>query len=312
MKHEGSVHPTSRRHWVRLAFASLFLPQLARADDLAEVDRIGLKAGRPRFGRTETAHFLGIGDASSDFRAEALNASEKMAKDFLDDLAQKGFADLAYPKGRMTVVILADARSYAAFTGEKPDLAIGGHFELDTNRLVMFDFRGNQAQVGAAAERINSFILFHETSHQLTFNIGLLSLKADIPLCISEGFATYGEVWRPRGHGRVGQVNKERLEGIPASARRLREAWLPLPRLLVEDELLRDEKTQQIAYAQSWILIHSHLKNPEKRPRLRAYLTAINARRDPLARLDDARSHLGDLTKLDAEMRAYARRPIGS
>ena len=301
----------TRRHFLRVTLGSLLLPNLARADDASEVEAIAVKAGLGAFGRTETAHFLAIGDASSDYRAEALNASEKMAKDFLDDFALKGFADLAYPKRRMTVVILADAKSYAAYTGEKTNLAIGGHFELDTNRLVTFDFRGNQAQVGAAAERINSFILFHETSHQLTFNVGLLSLKADIPLCVSEGLATYGEVWRPNGHGRVGQVNKDRLEGIPSTARRLRESWLPLPRLIADDELLRVEKTQQMAYAQSWILIHSHLKNPEKRPRLRAYLAAINTRRDARSRLEDAKTHLGDLTKLDAEMRLYARRPIG-
>ncbi len=300
----------TRRLFLGVTLASL-LPRLARADDAAEIKAIARKAGLAAFGRTETAHFLGLGDASNAFRAEALNACEKMADDFLLDLKQKGFAGLAYPPQKMTVVILSDAKAYAAYTGEKTDLAIGGHFELDTNRLVMFDFRGNQAQVEAAAERINSFILFHETSHQLTFNVGLLGLKADVPLCISEGLATYGEVWRPRGHGRVGQVNKERLEGLPSSARRLRDVWLPLPRLIVEDDLLREEKTQQVAYAQSWVLIHSHLKTPTKLPRLRAYLAAIAGRRDPKDRLEDAKAHLGDLTKLDAEMRLYARKPIG-
>jgi len=306
-----SSRPRTRRDWLRIAVAACILPQTARADEPGEIAAIGQKVGLGPFGRTETAHFLGLGDATGEFRAEALNACEKMAVDFLEDLKAKGFAGLDFPKRRMSVVILADAKSYAAYTGEKPDLAIGGHFELDTNRLVMFDFRSNQSKVGAAAERINSFILFHETSHQLTFNIGVLSLKADVPLCISEGLATYGEVWRPKGRGRVGQVNKNRLDGLPGTARRLREAWLPLPRLLVEDDLLSDEKTRQIAYAESWILIHSHLKNPAKRPHLHTYLAAIAQRRDPKNRLADATKHLGDLDKLDAAMRAYARRPIG-
>ena len=37
---------------------------------------------------------------------------------------------------------LKDQASYAAYLGVKPGDAVGGgHYELDTNRLVIFDFR---------------------------------------------------------------------------------------------------------------------------------------------------------------------------
>ncbi len=305
-----------RRNWLKLAVASCLTPSIANAqepkpDDLTAIDTHGEKVGLPKFQRTQTAHFLAIGDASSAFRAAALNACEKMADDFLVHLRTKGFDQLAFPKKRMTVVTLASGASYAAYTGETADLVVGGHYEVDTNRLVMFDFRGNRAEVGAAAERINSFVLFHETSHQLTFNMGLLNPKGDVPLFISEGLATYGEVWRPNDKGRVGQVDRERLQGLPASSKGLRDAWIPLATLFKDDEQLRAKETQQIGYAQAWAFIHSQMKSPDRTPKLRAYLAAIHERTDSSKRVEDATKHFGDLTKLDATLRAYVRKPIG-
>jgi len=268
---------------------------------MAEILDRAKAAGLGPFARTETAHFAGVGDAPGAFRAEVVAASERAAKDFVDHFREKGFADTALPTRRMTVVILADARSYRAFTGQKDDLAVGGHYEIDTNRLVMFDFRADQGRVNAAAEWINTLTLIHETTHILTFNTGILDRKADVPLAISEGLATYGEVWRPNGKGRIGGVNLPRLSGLGRD-------WLALSRLLVEDGLLEAEGTRDAAYAQAWVLIHAHLKSPARLPRLRSYLAAIRGRTDPKHRLDDARGHLGDLEKLDVDLRRYASR----
>ncbi len=306
----------SRRDWLRSALGACLIATTGRAegptrDDAAEVEALAKKAGLGEFGRTETSHFLGLGDAPSAFRAEALSACEAMSTEFLIHFRDRGFADLAMPKRKLVVVILADSRSYAAYAGVDRNLVIGGHFELDTNRLVMFDFRADQASVNTAAQLVNTFTLIHETTHQLTFNTGLLDLRADVPLCVSEGLATYGEVWRPKGRARVGQVNRPRLIGLP-KPRRDGTTWLPLSRLLVEDDLLKAEVTQQAAYAQSWIFIHSHMKSAERLPKLRAYLATIAGRRDKSHRLDDARAHLGDLDKLDVELKRYVTRPIGA
>jgi hypothetical protein len=297
-----------RRDWLRAAIGAVVLPGTLRADDrskddAAEIDALARKAGLGKLGRTETEHFFGIGDASGEFRTVALGACEALASEFVNHFHKNGFADLAMPKGRMTVVILADAKSYAAYTGQDQGLAYGGHFELDTNRLVMFDYRANQAEVNVAAERINTFTLIHETTHQLSFNTGLLELKGDVPLCISEGLATYSETWRPKGNGKIGQVNFPRLKGLTT-------AWIPLPRLIVDDELLRAEKTQQTAYAESWVLVHAHMKNPARLARFRAYLAAIKGRENAKLRREDARQHLGDLDKLDADLRRYAKKPV--
>lgn len=308
-------HP-SRRTWLLAAFGTI--AGLAARSPLADepppddpgVEARRRKAGLGPFGRTETEHYLGVGDSGEDYRAEALGVCEAMAKDLFAHLKERGLTALAWPKFKLRVVILSSPKAYAKYSGIEPNGAVGGHFDLDANCLVVFDARGDRAAFNAEAERVNTFTLIHEATHQLTFNAGLLDLKGDVPLCVSEGLAAYGEVWRPKGRGKVGQVNRPRLKGL-TDGRLKGEPWLPLARLLVDDELFRAQATQANAYAQAWGLIHSHLKDPKKVPRLLAYLDAIRPRRSPASRLDDARAHLGDLDTLDADLGRYVNRPIG-
>ena len=101
---------------------------------------IAKKAGLGPFSNSHTEHFLGLGDADDRFRATALKICESLAPVFLQHFRDKGF-ELALPKNRMTVITLKGRESYQAFTGEDPGTIGGGHYDLDTNRLVMFDFR---------------------------------------------------------------------------------------------------------------------------------------------------------------------------
>jgi hypothetical protein len=80
---------------------------------------------------------------------------------------------------------------------------------------------------------------------------------------------------------------------------------------LLKDSLLDDLETRDVAYAESWLLIHYCLKSPAMLPKLQAYLAAIKPRRNAEHRLEDARAHLGDLKKLDDDVRRYRTRPIG-
>lgn len=301
-----------RRAWLRLA-AAIGWTSVARAgDDAAEVEAKARRAGLAGFGRVESAHYLGLGDAPAGFIEEAVAACEAVAAEFVKHFRDKGFADVAMPAGKLTVVVLADGESYRKFTGEDPDSAVGGHYEPDTNRLVMFDFRGRRGQA-ATPERLNTIALVHEATHQLTFNTGLLDRRGDVPLCVSEGLAMYGETWRPKSRGKVtiGLVNYPWLKGLEMADRE-GMPWIALDRLLVEDRLLDDEATRNAARAESWMLVHACLKDPKRLPGFRAYLAAIKGRRDPSHRLDDARAHLGDLGRLNADLRAYKKRPIGN
>ena len=90
------------------------------------------------------------------------------------------------------------------------------------------------------AERLNLFTLVHEIAHQLSFNTGLFQRTRVPPLCLSEGLATYVELWQPDVKNAIGGVNRPRLQALPRlspfpallcrarSSRRLRTPWAGL------------------------------------------------------------------------------------
>ncbi len=296
--------PISRRSCLLGTLAGLGLGMdPAKADESIDAIKAkARKAGMEPFDESETEHYRGVGDAPERFRKEALAICEAVAADYRKHFESKGF-ELTWPKDKLTVVILLGPKSYAMFEGGFVDEAIGGHFDLDANRLVMFDFRGTGANPRApVAEQDNTLALVHETVHQLTFNTGVLDRKADVPLCVSEGLATYGETWRPRHKGDIGAVNLRRGRGLELG-RRAGVGWIPLATLLADDKLLNEEKTQQVAYAESWMFVHKMLKDPARLPKFRAYLAALREKSDPARRVEVARDHLGDLERLDKEIR---------
>jgi hypothetical protein len=296
--------PISRRHWL---FGTLALAALG-ADDPPKDPRIeairakGRKREMQGFDESASTHYVAVGDASQAFRTEALGVCESVAAEYFKHFTAKGF-QLAWPKEKLVVVVLLGPKSYAEYQGAFIDEAIGGHFDLQDNELVMFDFRGRGANPKAPIpEQDNTLALVHETVHQLTFNTGLLELKADIPLCIIEGLATYAETWSPRRKRKIGEKNDRRLLGLTL-ANKQGVKWIPISRLLAEDKLFDDEKTQQIAYAESWLLVSKLLNSSARLPKFREYLAALREKPDPSRRVEIATEHLGDLDKLDKEIR---------
>jgi Protein of unknown function (DUF1570) len=271
----------------------------------AAVQARARRSGLRPFRSTVTEHYLGIGDSPDAHRERALQISKLLAATYRKHFHEKGFA-VEFPEYRLTVVTLKDKASYERFVGETPGENDGGHFNLDTNRLVVFDFRpapGDENPI-ANAERVNTFTLIHEGLHQLTYNTGLLNLRGDVPVAISEGLATYGELWRPGGRLAFGSVNGFRLNVLKARDDLL-EVWLPVAKLLADDAVLHGAGTEQLAYAQSWLLVH-YLMRPGQVRKFRAYLDAIRERRDPAERFQDATGHLGDLDRLDRVLKKYA------
>jgi hypothetical protein len=275
------------------------------------------EAALPPFRRSQTTHYLGLGDASDPFRALTLRDCEAIAADYLDYYRAKGFA-VSPPEHRLTVVVLADDRSFAAFCGDRrllmtpkrndPDPTVQGMYNRKTNWLQVYDHRSLGPQLGARAGFGNLRSLAHEATHQLTFNTGLLNRRGDIPKCITEGLAMFGEVRKLHGRTPPGQLNRMRL-GDLASLQRRRIAWVPVARLLASDRAWdsdTDPHERLFAYAQSWLLVDYLMKEPSRLPGFRTYLAALHSRRDPDARLDDARNHLGDLDRLNQDLQAYA------
>jgi hypothetical protein len=266
------------------------------------------KAGLGGLETRTTEHFLGIGNAPAAYSDEGLKLCESFSREFLAHYQDLGFK-VAYPARRMTVVMLKDVAAYHAYLGE-PDEVAGGHYDRDTNQLVVFDMRSQEAELKAAgsdAERVNTFTLVHETAHLLSFNTGLFPSGRDVPVAISEGLATYSEFWSPhQGRAAFGRMNEPRLRGLGRAADAGID-WIPIAKLLSDDELFYDPKTADLAYAECWLLARHVLRQPAKLSRFKAYLAGLPKPDGPPHRDAYAESVLGSLKDLDLETRGYAK-----
>ncbi len=199
-----------------------------------------------------------------------------MAADYLDHYRAKGFP-VALPERRLTVVILDDDRSFAAYSGNKglrmvprrtdPAPSIHGYFSRKDNRLQIFDHRSLGPQLAARPGYENLRTLAHELTHQLTFNTGLLDRRGDVPACVVEGLAMYGEVRKLTGRTAPGQINRMRIDNLAAMQRR-RIPWIPVAQLLADDHHVGNAATHEglLAYAESWLLVDYLMMNRSRSP----------------------------------------------
>jgi Protein of unknown function (DUF1570) len=286
----------------------------SEADEIASVQADAKKAGLEPFSHRRTDHFLGLGDADARFRNVALEICESLQSDFLRYFSQKGFK-VALPKKRLTVITLMGTASYKAYTGEEPGPLDGGHYDLDTNRLVMFDFRpnGEGPDVVANPERVNRLALVHETTHLLCFNTGLLSRKANVPLWVSEGLATHVELWQNK-RSRIGEPNRLWITFLNDARKNLNDArkngtaWVPIADLVASDKSFDDKKTAELSQAESWLMVHYLLKTPQQLPKFRAYLAGLQTDEAGANRVEYVEKHLGPLKNLDRELVRHLKR----
>ncbi len=279
----------------------------SEAEEIAQVEAIAKKLGLGPFARSRTEHFLGLGDAPQLFCDTALGICESLAVKFLDYFKEKGFT-LALPKGRMTVITLKNAASYQAFSGDDPGAIVGGHYDLDSNRLVIFDFRPKREELGVNPEQINLRVLVHETAHMLSFNTGMLSRQAaHIPDWVSEGLAIHVELWRRRPPTPIGGVHRDWLMFLRL-AKQPGATWLPVAELIKSDDAIWETKTQQLAYAESWLLVHYLIKEKERLPKFRAYLAALNKAPKDAKRVALYEEHIEPLKTTETQVDRYLRR----
>jgi Protein of unknown function (DUF1570) len=265
--------------------------------EIAQVQAIAKKAGLEPFTESRTTHFLGLGDAGDRFRKNALGICESLVPAFIQHFNGKGF-NLALPKDRLTVITLNSKESYQAFIGIDPGIG-GGHYDLDTNRLVMFDFRptGEEPGVVIDPERVNRLALVHETTHLLCYNTGLLSRQAAVPDWVSEGLATYVELWRNR-QTKIGEPNGPWLFCLRETKK---TDWIPITDLIAGDKSFDDEKTAQLSYAESWLMVH-YLMKPPQLTKFRSYLTRIATEEAASNRVKYAERHLGSIKDLEHDL----------
>ncbi len=279
---------------------------------LERAARLGLRAFRV----VEADRYVAVGQADDDYMDASVSICNTLAEDYLEHFNELGF-EVRLPESPLVLVVLSDAEAFSRYLDEPADVQVGGVYDLEGNQLVIFDFRGEEGLL-ERAEAINTLTLMHEAMHQLTFNSGLLDRGGDVPLAISEGLAMYAETRRAYGPARgrrFGQVNRGRLEALRLGFRE-GLTWIPLKDLIADDSLLVQERTVQLAYAESWLLVDYLIGRRASRTRrrsFRSYLERIREVRlgDKERRQSDARAALGDLGRLDRAVQQHARRLLG-
>jgi hypothetical protein len=247
-----------------------------------------------------SAHYQALGDASETFIKLTLADCEEVALDYLKHYRDKGF-DVSLPDRRLILIVFADERPFLKYAGRVPR-GLAGFYSQRTNWLALFDFR-NAPMITVAAGQDNRETVTHEATHQLNFNSGLLERSGDAPHCISEGLAMYGERRKLRGPSEPGQINQRRLIELAHSRRRVE--WIPVENLIAEKPNWYGGQPDQrtLGYAESWLLVYHLMTDPVRLPQFRAYLQTLRGRKDQLHRVEDAKSHFGDLVQLDRELR---------
>ncbi|HYO25060.1 MAG TPA: DUF1570 domain-containing protein [Lacipirellulaceae bacterium] len=255
---------------------------------------------------------------------------ERLQKAFIIYWQKRGLT-VAPPKHPLPVIVFSDQASYAEFAKAELGAAVNnviGYYNLESNRITMYDLTGMQAErrdeYGRGSMHDISELLstdeaeplvatiVHEATHQISFNCGVQTRLVDNPLWMSEGLAVYFEtpdLSSSRSWSGIG-VNYSRwdrfLDNLDA------DRVPPLSRLVADDELFRDPETAVDSYSQAWAWNYFLIKWRPKQ--YAAYLKDVAAQEvlsqpDPKVRLGMFRKHFGaDFDALEDEFFRQMRR----
>jgi hypothetical protein len=228
----------------------------------------------------KTAHYLICYNTSPAYAQWCGALYERLYLAFCNYWERRGFK-LDDPDMPLVALVFDDQQSYEHYA--RPELgdaagAIVGYYNLQSNRIAMYDLTGTSGLRHArrgltSAAQINSLLMrpeayrmvatiIHEATHQLAYNCGLHTRLADIPYWVSEGLAVYFEtpdLRSSRGWRNIGGVNRHRLtqfrdylgERPPDSLRTLLE----------DNSRFMNLQTGTDAYAEAWALNYYLIRN---------------------------------------------------
>ena len=326
-----------RRQWMRRAFAATGLGTLLAQKPL-QAGGLGIANPNPSFTEdeppqeatleqmktkmhdlglqdvvaVESDHYAAAGDAPEAFMRMILGDCQQLVRDYFRYFQTQGFT-LEKPKQRLLVAMFRDDKSFGKYLGlpsmqeaaaDGQPLQAAGVYDRATNLLHVFDWRSVPMASRSASRNMET--LAHEGTHQLTFNTGVLRRPGDIPLCLIEGFGTYGEARKTMGPSELGRLNLKRMDDLAKLQRKI--PWIPLRELLTDDTVLRAGLAGRImlGYAQSWLLIHYMMNHRELLPRFRDYLNVVKSRDNDKDRLKDFETFFGDPDAHDPSLQKYA------
>ncbi|GAB4159206.1 MAG: hypothetical protein Tsb009_36480 [Planctomycetaceae bacterium] len=242
---------------------------------------------------------------------------------------------LRQPKYPLVAVVFSSHIEFikqASRDGVNNPVGVLGYYSRRNNRIVLFEPTpkirrvSQQPQNGPFSDKVFGDLrrpsgirpslfdtMIHETTHQVSFNVGLHSRIGQCPIWIVEGLATMFEASGVRNRkGRRGSLvraNRERLAGFFSFAQKRRKKN-SLASFIASDKMFRDSTLD--AYSQAWALTFFLMETRSRQ--FSDYLKLI-AKRDPLkpytskARLADFRKIFGDdLDRLENDFLRFIQR----
>lgn len=166
--------------------------------------------------------------------------------------------------------------------------------------------RLQKAAAAATVSGDTANTIIHETTHQVSFNIGIHSRSGGTPLWVLEGMATTLEApgMRTRSSGEKStKVNQERLEWFRSDYSQRRQPG-DLARLVASEDMFSQQTLD--AYSAAWGITWFLTENPARAQLFSKYLKSLRER-DPLEeytahqRLKDFQKIFGDISRLEVD-----------
>ncbi|MBN1910635.1 MAG: DUF1570 domain-containing protein [Pirellulales bacterium] len=282
------------------------------ADALAQKLLAELPEG---FAVHKSAHYVVLYQTSREYAQWCNSLLERLHHAFTNYWTHRGFK-LSKSRFPLVVIVFANRASYVEYAkAEVGDAAKSmlGHYNLDTNRIAMYDLtngtgvRYTRSGFNLAAGTVATII--HEATHQIAYNCGLHARLSDCPVWFSEGIATFFEtpdLTSQRGWRTVGQINTTRFARFQQYlARRPADS---LTTLLSDDKRFHDTQQGLDAYAEAWTLTYFLLRRHPKE--YVKYLEHLSRKKPllwdtPEERIREFEAVFGDVKELDREFLQY-------
>ncbi len=246
-----------------------------------------------RFSIKSSKRYILVYNSSDAYADWCLRLFESLADGF-EKFAKHNELNLKERVQPMVVVVFATKAEFVQYaSNETPNAdAVAAYYNMETNRVVLYDLSGVEGRRDMSAKRKNSYqevkeflsrpnaefnvaTIVHEATHQIAFNLGLFQRSGPIALWTVEGLSLLFETPNGKasqggwGYRRVFPVNDRQL----AFFKRFTSATTrkgALRELVAQERFMLDA---QDSYATSWAFFYYLYK---KRPKnLAGYLNAV-------------------------------------
>ncbi|MFC7499714.1 hypothetical protein ACFQRC_10830 [Enterovirga sp. GCM10030262] len=206
----------------------------------------------------ESPHFL----VYSDGKEQELRSNVRLLEDFHELLADLTGVDDPSSPSKLRIYLASSSKELRKVRNVGGGM--GGFYLATSEGVAAFAIRKDYG-LGWAADT-----LFHEYAHHFM----LQHFPANYPTWYIEGFAEYlATVEFTDTHVDVGRDN------------RIRATWLRANWYSLDNMLTRDSASAggSLFYAQSWLMVHYLMRDPERRALLQRYLRGFAEGEDPKA-----------------------------